>query len=241
MPKPSQWVSIVIPAYNEEQRIAGTLTQWREYFTAQPYQVEFIVVDDGSRDNTSGIVRESFPDVEVISYQPNRGKGYAVKQGMLAARGDYRFFCDADASTPIEEIEKVWPEFDAGAAVVIGSRALRGSDIRVHQAWYRENMGRCYNLLLRGLGLTSFPDTQCGFKGFTAESCGIIFPRQTICGFGADCEILYIARKHGLSIAQVPVRWQNSAESRVHPIFDSMAMIREAFAIRRNIFLGKYE
>jgi len=170
----------------------------------------------------------------------NRGKGAAVRAGMGAASGAYRVFFDADASTPIEELEKLWPAFEAGADVVIGSRALPESEIQVHQAWYREHMGRVYNLILHVLGLTPFADTQCGFKGFTAAACAVVFPRQRINRFSFDAELLYIAQKHGLKIREVPVRWVNSPQSRVNPLTDSSQMFFDLLRIRLNDLRGHY-
>lgn len=233
--------SLVIPAFNEASRIGDTLEHVFDYLGRQPYDSEVIVVDDGSNDATASIVRESFPAAKLVSYKPNRGKGHAVKTGMLAADGAYRVFYDADASTPIEEVEKLWPEFDKGAHVVIGSRDLPGSDVQVHQAWYRENMGRVFNRMVRIVAVGGMPDTQCGFKGFTASSCQVIFPRQTIERFSFDVELLYIARKHGLSIAQVPIRWINCPHTRVNPVRDSARMIADLLAIRWRDWQGKYD
>jgi dolichyl-phosphate beta-glucosyltransferase len=159
---------------------------------------------------------------------------------MERARGAYRFFFDADASTPIEELEKAWPRFDDGADIVVGSRSLRESNVEVHQAWYRENMGRVFNLCLRILGLTHMPDTQCGFKGFTAAACDVVLPRQTIDRFAFDAELLYVAELHSLRIDQIPVRWINSRKSRLNPVTDSAAMFFEILGIRLNQLLGKY-
>lgn len=234
-------VSVVIPAYNEEQRIAATLMSLEKYFAEQNYEAEIVVVDDGSGDRTAQVVAEVSPQTKLCSYPQNQGKGYALKLGMNEASGDFRIIYDADASTPISEIEKLWAEFEKGADIVIGSRALAQSEIEIHQPWYRENMGKIFNILLRILRLTSFPDTQCGFKGFTAKSCSVILPKQTRNGYGADCELLYIARVHGLRIAQVPIRWINSDDSRVHPILDSLDMIREVLIVRFNSFMGRYK
>ena len=233
-------LSVVIPCYNERGRIGETLEQFRAYLAAQEYASEIVVVDDGSTDGTAGYVREHFPGVRVIDYRPNRGKGHAAKVGLEEGKGQYRLVSDADASTPISELEKFWPEVDGGADIVIGSRALPASQIEVRQPWYRQNMGRTYNLVLRSLGLTAFPDTQCGFKLFTAKACEVVLPRQTADGFGADAEWLYIARKHGLKIAQVPVRWINSPDSRVHALFDSLDMLGEVAKIRWNALRGRY-
>lgn len=234
-------LSVIVPCYNESRRVGQTLAIFQRYLRAQPYAHEILVVDDGSDDGTAALVRREFPDVTVLQYAENRGKGYATKTGMAEAQGAYRLVSDADGSTPITELEKFWPEFDAGAEVVIGSRALPESDIAVRQPWYRENMGRVYNLMLRALGLTRCPDTQCGFKAFTAKASEIIFPRQRMDGFGADAECLYIAKRHGLAIAQVPVRWLNSPDTRVHAVFDSLQMMREALTIRVNSFRRIYD
>ena len=240
MVEPSPRVTVVIPCFNEARRIGGTLNNLGEYFAVQDYDAEFIIVDDGSGDETAEVATAACPEVEVISYASNRGKGYAVKRGMLAARGAYRICYDADSSTPIEELEKVWPKFEAGADVVIGSRALPESDIQVRQPWYRENMGRTYNLLLRALRLTRFPDTQCGFKVFSKRCADAIFPQLTRDGFGSDCELLYIAEKQGFLVEQVPVRWIDSPDTRVHALWDSLDMFREVVAIRLKALLGHY-
>jgi dolichyl-phosphate beta-glucosyltransferase len=234
-------LSVVIPCYNEVRRIGATLESFQKYLHRQVYAHEVIVVDDGSTDGTADHVRSRFPEVRVIRYEENRGKGYATKAGMLEATGEIRLVSDADGSTPIAEVEKFWPHFDRGGAVVIGSRALPDSDVAVRQPWYRQNMGRVYNVMLRMLGLTNFPDTQCGFKAFTAAACEIVFPRQRMDGFGADAECLYIAQRHGLAIAQVAVRWLNSPDSRVNALTDSLRMIGEALTIRVNTFLRVYD
>ncbi len=234
-------LSIVIPAYNEEARIVDTLDQLTAYLERQDYDWEIIVVDDGSTDQTVKTVENQHArNTRVLSYQPNRGKGHAVRTGMDDATGEYRVFYDADASTPIDQVEKLWPMFDAGADIVIGSRSMRDSDVQVHQAWYRENMGRIYNVLLRLLGLTRFPDTQCGFKGFTQHACGVVFPRQTIEGFAFDAELLHIGRIHKLNIAQVPVTWINSPHTTLNATTDSAGMILETIRIRWNALLGRY-
>ena len=229
-------LSLIIPAYNEEERIGGTLEAISQYLAKQTYAWEVIVVDDGGQDRTVEAVREAEGDVQVISYQPNRGKGFAVKTGMQAAKGAIRVYFDADGSAPISEVEKLWPKFDAGADVVIGSRELPDSEVAISQAWPRKLMGKTYNLVLRCIGLTHFPDTQCGFKAFTAASSELIFPKQTIDRFGFDCELLHIATIHGLRIEQVPVRWLNSPASRVHPVIDSIKMFQEMLSVRLKSF-----
>lgn len=240
MPDSLPRVSLVIPAYNEAGRIIATLERAAAYFSERGYPYEIIVVDDGSTDDTRAVVLASAPGVRLITYSENRGKGYAMRRGLEEARGAYRIVYDADASTPIEEIGRLWPEFENGAAVILGSRALPGSDVQIRQPKYRRMMGRVYNLLLRGLRLTTFRDTQCGFKAFTAESCAIILPRLTVNGFGADCEMLFIAQLHGLPVAEVPIRWINSLDSRVNPMLDSLYMFTEVLGIRMKAYLGRY-
>ena len=233
-------LSVVIPAFNEALRIGKTLSEANAYLSRQCYSSEVLVVDDGSTDNTARLLETLFPTVRTVSYHPHRGKGYAVRKGMPAATGDYRVFYDADGSTPIEELGKLWPRFEEGADIVIGSRSLPGSEVVVRQSWLRQNMGRGFNLMARSLRLTSFPDTQCGFKGFTARACETVFPRQTLDGFAFDVEILYIAQKHGLRVEQVPIRWINSPRSSLNLVTGSFFMLRELlripFADRRGCY-----
>ena len=222
-------VSIIINNYNYGRFLAEAI---QSALDKSYHHTEIIVVDDGSQDGTAAIVREQFPDVRLISYRTNRGKGYAVKTGMLSAGGRYRLFYDADGSTPITETEKLWPQFEAGADIVIGSRALPDSDIAIHQPWLRENMGRVFNMILRLAGLTSFLDTQCGFKAFTANAADMLFPTLHIDGFGFDVELLHLAEHAGLRIDEIPVRWLNSDDSRVGMFYDAARMLRDAIAIK---------
>jgi len=236
--------SLVIPAYNEANRIGPTLDKAIAYLAAQDYDSEIVVVEDGSSDETVAVAQSraggEIP-VRVVSLPQNRGKGNAVREGMHRhAQGRVRLFFDADGSTPIEELAKIWPKIGDGAQIVIGSRAHPDAEIAVRQNPLREAMGRMNNLILRAIGLTDFKDTQCGFKAFTAEACDIVFPRQTIEGFGFDAELLFIASLHGLHIEEIPVRWENSPDSRVQAVRDSARMFRDLLQVRWNGLRGLY-
>jgi dolichyl-phosphate beta-glucosyltransferase len=234
-------LSFIIPAYNESRRIGETLRTTRDYLSQQDYDWEIIVVDDGSADGTADFVRKGFPGVRLLAYTPNHGKGHAVRTGMLAAQGDYRVFSDADGSTPVEELEKLWPRFEDGADVVIGSRTVPDAEVQVRQALYRQTMGRMFNVFVQLLAIRGFPDTQCGFKGFTAAAADDIFPRVTIPGFGFDPEVLFIAKKHGFRIDQVGVKWVNSPASSVNAVRDSGRMLRALMLIRLRDLHRKYD
>ena len=171
----------------------------------------------------------------------NRGKGAAVKHGMLAATGRYQLFFDADGSTPIEMLDRAWEPLEKGADVVIGSRAIPGAYIAVRQPWHRRQMGRINNRLLKALGLTQFRDTQCGFKIFTAEASKQVFPLQRVERFSFDAEILYIAQRKHLRIEQVPVNWLNSPDTRVDAIRDAVRMVWDVLLIRSRAWLGYYD
>jgi dolichyl-phosphate beta-glucosyltransferase len=240
------YLSVIIPAYNEAQRIGDTLQNVVRYLHSQSYDSEVIVVDDGSRDQTAEIARmfcdqTAVPEVRVVSYHRNGGKGFAVRTGMEAAKGAFRLYYDADASTPISEVEKAWVEFDQGADVVIGSRALPASELHERQALYRETMGRIFNLLLRGLGMTQFRDTQCGFKIFTKRAVNLIFPRQRVNRYSFDAEILMLAERAGLKVCEIPIQWRNSPHSSVNPITDALRMFYDILRIRINVSLGRYK
>lgn len=233
-------LSLIIPTYNEARRVVATVEQARRFFRAQPYSSEIIVVDDGSTDGTADVVTRAFQDVSVIRYPDNRGKGYAMREGAKSAEGEICLVYDADASTPIEEIEKLWPEFERGASVVIGSRALPGSQVDVPQPRYRRIMGRVYNALLRMLGLTRFRDTQCGFKAFDRRVREDVIPLLVIDGFGADCELLVAAEQQGLKVVEIPIRWINSMDSRVRAVRHTLAMILEVLRVRVRLWRGAY-
>lgn len=227
-------LSVIVPAYNEEERLKESLPKILTYLDAQNYSYEVVVVDDGSADGTSKVAGEigGHRPVRVLRNEPNSGKGYSIKRGMMEARGEYRLFSDADLSTPIEELGKFWPLAGDGNDVVIGSRALPDSVLEVRQAFYRELMGRAFNLIVQTLLVGGIRDTQCGFKMFSARAAEKIFPLQTLAGFSFDVELLVLARKHGFKIAEVPVRWINSPASKVSAWRDSTRMFADLIRLK---------
>jgi dolichyl-phosphate beta-glucosyltransferase len=236
--------SIVIPAYNEATRLRPTLERVLGYVHAQGWDAEVIVVNDGSRDSTAEIVRgfaAKDPAVHLLENPGNRGKGYSVRNGMLHSRGGIVIFSDADLSSPIEESAKLLEALDAGADIAIGSRWLRAETQTRRQALHRQLFGRIFNLLLRiTLGL-QFADTQCGFKAFKRAAVQRIFPLQKIERWGFDPEILFLARKFGFKVTEVPVAWGHSGDTRIHPILDGAKMFQEMLRIRWYSLSGKYD
>ena len=236
--------SIVIPAYNEGARLGATLEKVLSYTHARGWDAEVIVVNDGSRDNTSDIVREyatANPDLRLVENPGNRGKGFSVRMGMLSARGRIVLFSDADLSSPIEEAPKLLQALEAGADIAIGSRWLRAETQTQRQPLYRQLFGRIFNLLLRlTLGL-QFKDTQCGFKAFKRPAIQAIFPLQKIERWGFDPEILFLARKFGFKVQEVPVAWGHSGGTRINPLIDGSRMFMEMLHIRGNDLTGKYD
>jgi glycosyltransferase involved in cell wall biosynthesis len=235
--------SIVIPAYNESARLGESLEKVLAYVHAQGWNAEVIVVNDGSRDNTAQIVR-SFatkdPALRLVENPGNRGKGYSVRNGMLNARGKILLFSDADLSSPIEEAPKLLQALEEGADIAIGSRWLRAETQTQRQPLHRQLFGRIFNLMLRvTLGL-KFKDTQCGFKAFKKPAADAIFPLQKIERWGFDPEILFLARKFGLQVKEIPVAWGHSGGTRINPIADGFRMFLEMIRIRRNDWEGKY-
>ena len=227
-------ISIVIPAFNEAYRLPATLDRVQRYLAQQPMTAEVIVADDGSHDATADVVRQraaQWPQLRLVSAGQNAGKGAAVRLGMAAATGRYRVFSDADLSVPIDDLPALLEALHAGAGVAIASRALRDSRVELHQPWYRETMGKIFNKLVRIFVLGGVKDTQCGFKAFTAEVADRVFPPLQTAGFGFDVEVLYRAKQAGYRIVEVPTRWINSPQSRVHPVRDSLAMFLELLAI----------
>jgi dolichyl-phosphate beta-glucosyltransferase len=236
--------SIVIPAYNEGNRLAATLEKVLAYVHAQGWNAEVIVVNDGSRDNTASLVREfaeKNPMVRLVENPGNRGKGYSVRHGMLSARGDVVVFSDADLSSPIGEMPKLLEALAAGADIAIGSRWLRAELQTQRQSLLRQIFGRVFNLLLRIILGLKFKDTQCGFKAFTRRAEQTILPLQRIERWGFDPEILFLARKFGFRVEEVPVLWGHSGDTRIHPFLDGARMFQEMLRIRWYDLAGKYE
>ena len=235
--------SIVIPAYNESARLSSTLQNVLAYVRRQDWDAEVIVVNDGSRDNTAEIVREfgeKDAALRLIENPGNRGKGYSVRNGILNARGDIVVFSDADLSSPIEEMPKLLRALAAGADIAIGSRWLKAELQTQRQSLHRQLFGRIFNLLLRlTLGL-QFADTQCGFKAFTRRAAQTILPLQRIERWGFDPEILFLARKFGFRVEEVPVLWGHSGGTRIHPLVDGAHMFQEMLRVRWYDLTGKY-
>jgi dolichyl-phosphate beta-glucosyltransferase len=241
-------LSIIIPAYNEEKRLGRALECIERYFAGRPSgigaaQLEVIVVDDGSTDGTGQVARDwadRMPSLRLLSGRANRGKGYSVREGMLAARGRIGLFTDADLSAPIEESEKLLAAIRAGKDAAIGSRAMDRSLIATRQSRLREVAGMIFNGFVRVFTGLPFQDTQCGFKAFVRERCLIVFEQQRIERFGFDPEILFLACRHGLSVEEVPVRWSHDPATKVHVIRDSIMMFGDLLRIRWNWLAGRY-
>jgi dolichyl-phosphate beta-glucosyltransferase len=237
-------ISIVIPAYNEAQRISLSLERISAYFKNEPSSVEIVVVDDGSTDKTVEVVKtlvEKDPRVRLVRNDRNRGKGFSIRHGVLEARGDIVLFSDADLSSPIEESQKILDPIRRGVLdLTIGSRALDRSLIGVRQSWLREQSGKVFNAFVRILLGLPYSDTQCGFKAFRRSPMIPVFQRQRIFGFGFDPEMLYLASLRHLRIGEIPVRWNHVAGSKVHFLSDALAMFFDLIEIRWNHLRGKY-
>lgn len=235
--------SIIIPAYNEAARIGNSLEKILGYAARRGWSAEVIVVNDGSRDDTAAVVEGflvRYPELRLLANPGNRGKGYSVRHGMLEARGDVRLFTDADLSSPIEEAEKLFAALEAGADVAIGSRWLRSELQTRRQPYYRQMFGRMFNLMLRvtlGLG---FKDTQCGFKAFTRRAAEAVFPAQRIERWAFDPELLYLAGRHGMKVAEVPVAWAHREGTQISPLRDGLRMFGEVLKVRWNAMAGRY-
>jgi dolichyl-phosphate beta-glucosyltransferase len=234
-------LSIIIPAHNEENRLPASLEAIKQFLAGQSYAAEVIVVENGSTDGTLQLA-ESFqvkiPYLKVF-HEEQRGKGLAVKRGMLEAEGDYRFICDTDLSMPISEVNKFLPPLLSGVEVAIASREAPGA-VRYNEPSYRHLVGRAFNLMVRIMALPGLQDTQCGFKMFRADVAQKVFPLQTLAGMSFDVEVLFITRKLGYRITEVPIPWYFNADSRVRLIRDSFRMFFDLITIRFNSLGGRY-
>ncbi len=243
--KPS--ISIIIPAFEEQDRIGASIEKICRYLERENISAELIVVDDGSRDQTAEISRRvcaEFPNIQanIIRYEQNRGKGFAVKTGLQAAQADIALFSDADLSTPIEELPKLVEPIRAGAAdLTFGSRALDRSLIGVHQPWRREQGGKVFNFIVKTMTGLPFWDTQCGFKAFNMTKFRPLLAVMQVERFGFDVEFLYVANLHHLKLMEIPVRWDHDERTKVSVFRDSRRMVSEVLSIRRHAKNGLYK
>ncbi len=233
------FLSLIIPAYNEEQRLPRTLTKIQAFLREQTYDSEVLVVENGSRDRTAAVVEEFAPEVRLLR-ELERGKGLAVRRGMMEASGDFRFICDADLSMPIEEVNRFLPPKLDDYDIAIASREIAGA-VRHNEPVYRHWIGRTFNLLVRTLAVPGFQDTQCGFKCFTADAAEALFPLQRIDGWTFDVELLYVALRLGYRVKEVPINWYYFPGSRVRILQDSWLMLTDLFRIRSNWRQGLYQ
>lgn len=235
--------SIIIPAYNEGERIGATLDRILTYSDSKGWSAEVLVVNDGSRDNTVDVVRhyaKDNPCLHLIENPGNRGKGFSVRNGMLRAQGKILLFSDADLSSPIQEADKLFDAIEHGADIAIGSRWLNTQLQTRRQPLHRQLFGRAFNFVLRLVLGLRFKDTQCGFKAFTAAAAQAIFPLQNIERWGFDPEILYLAKRFHFKVAEVPVAWSHREGTQIHPLRDGIRMLGEVLRIRLNAISGKY-
>jgi glycosyltransferase involved in cell wall biosynthesis len=237
-------LSIVVPAYNEELRLPPTLLKLDAFLRTQALRYEIVVVDDGSKDKTCDVVTahmQAIPNLRLVRQFPNRGKGAAVRMGMLQARGQIRVMCDADGSMPAEELPKLLaPIIKCEAEIAIGSRYAEGAKTDVKQPFYRVLWSRLCNRVIQKSLVPGVRDTQCGFKAFTAEAARDLFRYGRIDGWAFDLEILALARRRGYGIAEVGVEWKDDGRSRVNPLKDMWKVISEAMTIRKNLKRGVY-
>ncbi len=236
-------LSVIIPAYNEEHRLPAYLSRVLAYLEMQPFPAEVIIVDDGSRDGTAAIVEKCAARdsrIRLIRLPQNRGKGHAVKTGMLNACGKLRLFADADGATPIVEVERLKKAIETGGDVAVGSRALRDDALVVKTKLHRKFIGTVFNFIVRSLTVKGINDTQCGFKLFTENAANAVFPLQRIEDFGFDVELLYICRRKGFRIAEVPVNWTDIPGTKVKLVRDSLRMLKDVIKIRVTDWRGEY-
>jgi len=236
------FLSLIIPAYNEERRLPGTLQTIQDFLKAQPYSSDVLVIENGSDDRTfevaQALASKHHPGV-IVQHAGNRGKGLAVRQGMLAAAGEYRMMLDADLSMPVEQVTRFLPPQQEGADIVIASREAPGA-VRHNEPSYRHLGGRVINILIRSLALPGLQDTQCGFKCFRSAVAEDLFAKQTIMGWAFDVEILYVARLRGYSIVELPIPWYYNPQSHLRPLYDAFHIFFDLLRIRNNARRGLY-
>ena len=240
MTKP--FLSIIIPAHNEAARLGPSLEKINAFLGSQDYSAEVLVVENGSSDQTLALAhsyQKHMPNLRVFS-ESARGKGLAVRRGMLEAKGDFRFLCDADLSMPIEQVSRFLPPVLEAVDVVIGSRELTGS-VRYDEPGYRHLIGRIFNTMVRWLVLPGIQDSQCGFKCFRAEVADAVFPLQTLGGMSFDAEVLFITRRNGYLVQEVAIDWYFDPDSRVRLVRDSLRMGFDLLKIRLNAIQGRYD
>lgn len=239
MAKP--FLSVIVPAYNEERRIGPTLEKLVGYLTSRPFEWEVLVVDNGSDDATAVVVESWASEVPHVRMEslPTAGKGLAVRHGMLQAEGELRFMCDADMSMPVEHIDDFLDRMADGYDIVIGSRQTEGAR-RFDEPLMRHLMGRVFNRVVRVVAVGGFEDTQCGFKMFRGELADEIFPLQRATGFGFDVEVLFIAKQRGASILEMPIDWHHEPSSKISPVADSVRMVKDAVLTRWRGLIGAY-
>ena len=238
------FLSLVIPAYNEALRIGASLEKIRRYLASKEFASEVIVVDDGSADGTPELLREaasSFPALRVLRNEPNRGKGYSVRRGVLESQGEFVLFTDADLSAPIEEADKLFQALESlGADAAVGSRAINRELVGIHQPWFREYAGRAFNLLVRLATGLRIRDTQCGLKLFRRAKTRQAFELQSFTGFGFDPELLFLIERLGGKVVEVPVRWYDDPATKVRFLRDSSAMAFDLVRLRWRAWTGSY-
>lgn len=239
------FLSIVIPAYNEYLRLGTSLEKIRQYLAAKHFASELVIVDDGSRDQTPELLREAaarFPALRVLRNEPNQGKGYSVRRGVLEARGEFVLFTDADLSAPIEEADKLLAALESSDAdAAVGSRALQRELVGVHQPWFREYAGRGFNLLVRLFTGLRIRDTQCGLKLFHRATTRRAFELQCVRGFGFDPELLFLIERLGGKLVEVPVRWYDNPATKVRFLRDSTTMFLDLIRLRWRAWRGQYQ
>ena len=236
------FLSVILPAYKEEDRIGHTLEAIDQYLRKQIFEYEILVVNDGSSDKTAEVVRGYEPKIKglrLVDNAKNNGKGYVVKQGMLSARGKYRLFMDSDNSVPVDYFDKFLPYFSQGYDVVIGSIEVAGAKIEEHAAWYRRLLGHWAKLLIRFMAIWEIHDTQRGFKIFSEKAAREVFPLQTLTRWGFDIEILVISKNLGFRIKELPVTWNNPAGSKV-TLGAYFTTLRDLLVVKKNLIFGKY-